>query len=243
MTAEPITIVGAPSARFPEIPRGHVRLLCDDPRLDLVCLLGPDPPTYSGAAGGWETVGRPRQDGMTIWQGNEPLGLSLSVMLDSLAAGATQEFALAALVTAARGDDESPPGVLTVLGLPYLLADRWVVDGLEFGDSLRRNYDLHRVRQQVTLSLRAYTPPSYLRLRKGALAGSKAKTGVYVVKRGDTPSRIARRRGVAWTVLRELNPGVCDKASRNLRDGSKIRVPVRRGGRRPQKGSTRGSNR
>jgi hypothetical protein len=59
-----------------------VRLACDDPPLNLLVLLGEQPPRVTGGVGGWDVTARPRQVGMTTWQGVEPFELELSLLFD-----------------------------------------------------------------------------------------------------------------------------------------------------------------
>src|SRR4051812_24965735 len=90
------------------IPWGHVRLSCGDPALRLVALLGPEAPTISAGLGGWTVIARPRDVGMTIWEGVEPYQLSLSLMLDGWTRRRSQEDGIRALTRVARGDRTSP---------------------------------------------------------------------------------------------------------------------------------------
>jgi hypothetical protein len=206
------------------VPHGHVRLVCDDPHANLVLLLGPEAPQLGAGVGGWEVTNRPRQVGMTTWAGVEPFQLTLGVMLDGLAVRRNVERTLRKLVTVARGDEESPPGVLELYGIA-VPADEWVIEGMEFGDPILSGYG-NRLRQPLTLTLREYVPPSYLRLRRHALQGARRKTKVVTSRRGDTPAKVARRNHCKWTDLRKLNPKLVKKANQHLHTGTKLRVPV-----------------
>jgi hypothetical protein len=208
---------------------GWVRITCDDPAADLTLRLGPEPLKITGGLGGWEVTGRPRQVGMTTWAGVEPFQLTFSVMLDGWARRRSVESTLRKLVTIARGDDESEPGVIEVDGIPT--PDRgmdWVVEAVEFGDPILRPTDASRVRQELTLTLREYVPPSYLRLAKRALDPAKRKTKVVTAHKGDTPAKIARRQHCDWRELRDLNPTLVRKANQTLKAHTKLRVPVAR---------------
>lgn len=203
---------------------GWVTLTCGDPALALTVRLGEDAPKLTGGLGGWETVARPRDVGMTVWDGVEPYQLTLSLMFDGFAAQRSQERALRALSRVARGDRESSPGVLSVGGIP-LPADSWVIEGIEFGEPITRN-DGDRLRQPLTLTLREYVPPQYLRRRKSPSASS-TKTVIVRAVKGDTPAKIAKRRKLkSWTVIRDLNRKVVKKANQVLKPGTKIRVPA-----------------
>ena len=232
--------------KLSRIPAGYCRVSCQDPNLNLVGLLGPESPRLTGGFGGWDVVNRPRQVGMTVWNGVDPFKLEFQIVLDGGAAGAdisettntiyerpdvqpeSQEPVLRDLLDVARGNADHPgPGIVKVDGIPSLPATRWIISDLEFGtDAIRRVNDMHRTRVTVDFTLLEYMPPSYIPIAPRAANKDLGKTVVIKVKSGDTPQRIARRRGCKWTDLRRLNPGVVKKASQNLKDGIKLRVPA-----------------
>jgi hypothetical protein len=207
------------------LPPGYVRLTCDDPQLSLVTLLGPEPVRVTAGVGGWAVTPRPRQVGMVTWEGVEPLQVELSLLFDGFAAHKSQETPLRRLLKVARGDDESPPGVLEVAGVP-LPADEWVIEDMQYGDVIVSAHSMRRTRQAVTLTLREHIDPTYLQLRRRALAGGKAKTRVVTSRKGDTPATVARRQHCKWTELRSLNPTLIHKANQKLKTGTKLRAPV-----------------
>jgi hypothetical protein len=204
---------------------GYVRLTCGDPAFVLVALLGEESPTVTGG-GGWSVIARPRDVGMTVWEGIEPCTLALSLMLDGFADRHSQEPALRGLFRVARGDRESPPGIVTVEGIPSLPAREWVIDSIDFGEAIRRVSDMHRTRQQLTLSLREYVRPEYLS-RKKPTSHTSSKSIVLIAQKGDTAAKIAKRRRLkSWTVLRNLNRGVILKANQTIPTGTPVLVPV-----------------
>jgi hypothetical protein len=223
----------APGKRAaPKLPPGCVQVYCADPPRSLVALLGPDPIKFTGGGGGWETVGRPRQTGMTIWSGNAPYAVQLPLMLDDFASRGSVEDAVRMLNRIARGDDDSEPGVVEVGGVP-LPADEWVIDALDWGDPIRAPRDLRLMRQPVTLALLEYVPPELVQVRRRSLVKPRRKTKVVKVKKGDTPALIARRVHCQWTDLRELNPGIVKRANQKVattgdkfKVGMSLRVPV-----------------
>lgn len=219
--------------RAPDPPPGHVQIYCADPPRSLVVLLGPDPLKLTGGGGGWETVARPHQVGMTLWQGGEPYALQLPLMLDDFPERGSVERAMRVINRLARGDDDSEPGIVEIGGVP-LPADEWVIESVDYGDPIRGVRDLHLMRQPVTLALREYVPPEYVQLRRRALGKPKRKTRVVTVKKGDTPAKLARRVHCKWTALRELNPRVIKRANQKVgtkgdrfKVGMKLRAPVR----------------
>src|SRR5262245_48125994 len=172
------------------IPTGYVRLTCGDPAIAVVALLGEDAPRITGGVGGWSVIDRPRMVGMTVWEGVEPYQLALSLMFDGWTQQASQETDIRKLQRVGRGDSESPPGVLIVEGIP-LPARRWVIESIDYGDPILA-LDGSRYRQPLTLTLRQYVPPQFLRRRRSAYASS-TKTLIVRAAKGDTPAKIAKR--------------------------------------------------
>jgi hypothetical protein len=210
-------------------PPGYVRLRCDDPALNVVVLLGEDGVLLTAGLGGWDVTARPRQVGMTTWSGAEPLQVTLPLIFDGWARGRAQDTALARLFSVARGDAESEPGLLRVDGIAgsALPNRRWVIESVEYGTPILDPATMRRLRQPVTLTLREFTPPTYMHLRKRALAGTKRKTRVVATRRDETPAKLARRCGCKWTDLRSLNPQLIHKANHpEFKAGVKVRVPV-----------------
>jgi hypothetical protein len=232
-----------PAVTGAAIPPGHVRLRCGDPAFALLALLGPDAPRISGGIGGWSVVERPHAVGMTLWGGVEPYQLELSLMLDGWAARQSQDAAVQGLLKVARGDNDSPPGVLAVEGI-VIPASLWVIENIDFGDpilatggesvvsSWARQGPRHaatpgaRLRQPLALTLREYVPPTVLR-RKRSAYGSSTKYVVVRAIRGDTPAKLAKRRRLkSWTVIRDANRALKLKANTKLKVGQKLRVPA-----------------
>ena len=224
------------------VPPGYVRLTCDDPPLDVVVLLGPEPVRINAGLGGWEVTARPRQVGMTTWAGVEPLQVELGLMFDGWSRNRSQETQLRRLFTVARGDDDTEPGLVRVEGV-WLPADRWVIEDVSYDDVIVHPTTLERLRQSITLTLREYVPPQYLQLRRRALQGTRGKTRVLTSRKGDTPAIIARRVHCKWTDLRTLNATIIKKANQTLKTGTKLRAPVATTSAKRAKGASKASKR
>jgi hypothetical protein len=158
---------------------------------------------------------------MTLWEGVEPYSLDLSLMFDGWTSQRSQETVLRKLTAVARGDSESPPGTLFVTGLP-LPADEWVIEGIDFGDPILA-LDGNRLRQALTLSLREYVPPEYIR-RYPPRKTKSQKSVTIRAKKGDTPAKIAKRRKCDWKDLRTLNSFI-RSANQTIKEGTQVRVP------------------
>jgi hypothetical protein len=217
-----------------DVQPGYVRLWCDEPFLDATVRLAEDLPHLTTDEGPWDIVPRAQQVSMTIPKGMGPWRYSLPILLEHPEGSmrrviyAGQEDLITAINRVWRGYQAKPPGILLIEGIPGIIDEtEWVIDTIEEGDYIRRNWDMHRIRQQLTLNLIEFIPPDYAPMAKRATDKGRGKVVTVKVKKGDTPASIARRRGVSWTVLRTLNPGVVTKAAQNLKDGSKIRVPAK----------------
>jgi hypothetical protein len=162
---------------------------------------------------------------MTTWAGVEPLQVELSLMFDGWAAHSRRRRCCD-LFAVARGDDESPPGVLERAG--RAAARRRVGDR---GHRLRRRHRRPRtsdarLRQPLTLTLREYVPRRTCSMRRRALAGGKGKTRVVTSRKGDTPAKVARRAALQVDRGARAQPDVVKKANQALKTGTKLRVPV-----------------
>ena len=132
----------APGRRgAPKLQPGTVQIYCADPPRGLIVLLGVDPVKLTGGGGGWEQVTRPHQTSMTLWQGSEPWGLQLPLMLDDYAERGGVERAMRVLSRLVKGDDDSEPGVVEIGGIP-LPSDEWIIESIDYGDPIRGVTDM-----------------------------------------------------------------------------------------------------
>lgn len=203
---------------------GRVHLMCHLPPLNRTVWLGPEGWKLSDVAGGWEASDRPFAIGMTTWNGVPPLEGDLHILWNN---DEGVEQYIQELINVTRGTSQATPGIVWVDGLANMPADRWVIGSLAFGDHVIRNRNMVRIRQDMTLHLIEYMPPVYETLRRNALAKARPKTVIYKVKKGDTPTKIARSRRCKWKDIQTLNKkGVIKTANQRLRVGIQIMVPV-----------------
>jgi hypothetical protein len=217
-----------PRQRDVGVPPGYIFLSCPNPQLQILVLLGPDPFVPTGGFGGWDIVDRSRQVAMTIPKGIEPYQYTGSIMFDGLKHRQSQQDDINRLMRCAHGDDASDPGIVSISGLPDLPADDWIIENLDFdADSqIRHNKSMELIRQKVTLTIREYIHPDYIKSAPSALKRPKTDTTIITTKEGDTSHKIAVRQNCEWTDIKRLNPTrKIHKANQKLPKGWRLRVP------------------
>ena len=200
---------------------GTITIASGDPGLTVEALLDDTAPRYAGRFGGWETVDRPRRIGLVQWDKEDPMQVTLVVLLDKHAEGGSLRTDLDHLDRMAeRGSKDKPPTVVWDTGgmvrhdLTHEPEAEWVITALDYGAALADDRGV-TVRQSVTVTfteldadsrLKPMTPAKKRAKRKPKKKGARKKT--YTVKAGDTLQSIAarelgdRRR---WTEIRDLN--------------------------------------
>jgi LysM domain-containing protein len=216
---------------------GYVRMTCDRPSLDIYCLLGPESPAITNIDGGWEIVQRPKQNGMTIWRGVEPLQGTFTILLDGFATDVRRPNRflepmtplVQELLDVCRGNNNSQPGLLHIWGIPEFPIIDWVIETMDIStdqsDVIRSDTNFKVARQKISIVVREYSPPRYVKA-KTPTGSSTDAPATYKVKKNDTPHTIAMRRGCKWTDIRMLNLTIVKKANQKLKVGTQLRVPV-----------------
>jgi hypothetical protein len=229
VTPQPTTGHGRiPTQRKLKMPPGYIFLSCSKPELHIQVRLGPEPFIPTAGWGGYEVVPRPQNVGMTVPTGVEPWQYTGSIMFDGLKHLQSQEDDINALLLCTHGDDDTPPGIISISGLPDLPADDWVVENLDFdADSIiKDNKSMERLRAKVTLTIREYVAPDYLRSATNAFKRPKGDTTIITTKTGDTPHKLGIRYGCDWKTIKRINPmRKITKANQVLKKGLRIRVP------------------
>lgn len=204
------------------------------------------------ADGGWSVVSRPRQVGMTDWQGTSPVTMDIPILIDEFVSNKSIEHTVMALygIMRNRVGERNEPAVIRIAGVPIpFYGAHWVITGIapssNADDEIRRSSDGHRVRAAMTVTVTQYVPGSVTVTTKssktspskkakssksaGATKSKKTSstkaTKPYVVKDGDTLSKIAAKllgNSNKWPSIAKLN---------NLRDpdfitpGEKLKIP------------------
>lgn len=213
----------------------HVELSVPERKLRLLVRLGEGSPQVTGGVGGWEVVGRPLRRPLTVWRGTtDPLRMVLPLLFDGFAEATSGRSVEAEIRTLERmggldSGDPEPPTILVEGSLPHDASrtqgrNRWVIEGLEWGDAIRRASDGHRVRQAVTATLLLFTEDDRLERIKRPKKAPKFR---YVTARqGDTFEKLAARElklKRAGMRLARLNKGRSPDTP--VKRGTRVRLP------------------
>lgn len=230
-TPQPTTGKGRiPQQRKVRVPAGYIFLSCSSPQMAVLVRLGDDPWVPTAGWGGYEVVDRPQNVGMTVAKSVEPWQYTGSILFDGFKHRVSQEDDIRALLRCSHGDDDADPGIISISGLPDLPVDDWVVETLDFDANsiIRDNKSMDRLRAKVTLTIREYIAPDYLRMANNAFKRPKGSTTIITTKNGDTPHKIAIRQGCDWKDIKTANPmRHITKSNQKLKAGIRLRVPVK----------------
>lgn len=209
---------------------GWVHLVSQDPYQILVARLGDQDPQITSGYGGWDTLARARRRSLPVFSGQEPYRLSFNIVLDAFAENVSVEAEIRKLERMAiPAHSGRPPTKLKVYG--YMPMDNtrnagalWVIDSLEWTDSLRSKVGQVRTRQGANIVLAAIPPDSSLKIvRSPRLPGARIKR--YKVRKGDTLQKIAAKylgTSRRWKEIATLNK-IRDPS--RLKTGSIIKLP------------------
>lgn len=206
------------------------------PFLTVTGWLGADPSAVTQGYGGWTTVARPRRQSLTTWEGHEPYGIDLSMVLDGFAKNESVESKCTAIERMARPPRvlDEPPKIRISGAVPHndLV---WVIQSIRWAEVIR-NETGDRVRQNLTISFLRYIADDRVQLagaaaraRQAATASKNKKSSgaapTYTVKKGDALTDIAARElgdYKRWVEIARLN-NIRDPKS--IHPGQKLRMP------------------
>lgn len=212
----------------------------DPPGASVVFKLDPALVLPGGGVGGWEQVDHPKRPASTEYMGQPLKTLTIEALFDGWQKQTSVEEPLRIL----NVWGSIPPGRREPPVLQFRYANlapyRWVLNGLDYGDLLRRG-DGARVRQYVTIELLEYRDTAVFltpvkravphpapkgtpgKPSSGAPVAPSGRT--YTVRGGDTLSSIAQAqlgKASRWPELARLN-GIRDP--RSLKVGQRLRLP------------------
>lgn len=195
--------------------------------------------------GGWTVVSRQRRVGLTVWNGKDPLRMTIPVLFDGVADSLSQEILISRLSRMALPPTTGgePPTVTAVgPGVPKPGPVKWVIENLQWGQNViwdfANNGVMARLRQDCVVNLLEYRAPDRAAFRSLLPASKKTLTGAssvgwpksYVVRKGDTLSAVAVRfykDASKWKQIASAN-GIRDPNAVNTSKwiGKTIRIPA-----------------
>jgi len=189
--------------------------------------------------GGWSFVSRPRTTGFTSWDGRLPYVMTIPLMLDGFATDDSVEGEWEALRSIFRNGvgPERQPSPVSITGAVPLTNLTWVIQKIDPTQELRRSRDTQRVRIAFTLTVMQFveadvimankaSPAKAAAARKPTSAAKPVATRAYVVKSGDTLSKIAQAllgSYKRWPEIASLN-GIRDPQT--VRIGQRLKIPA-----------------
>lgn len=216
-----------------------IELVCEERGVVLRLRLGPNGAKLTGGVGGTEQAEVPWSTAVTLWNGHPGYGQVIDVLLDGHQEQRSVADELHALYVIGRArDGETYPPTVELRGNARRTDLKWLVEDIDPDESeaLARP-DGALTRLPVSLLLVQDRRPEVAQSRspsqkakakakakpKGS-AGSGSRGVIYVVKSGDTLSRIAAQKKVkgGWKAIAKLN-GLRDP--NRLRVGQRLRLP------------------
>lgn len=211
------------------------------PEYSFTADIGFAPPIVVDGYGGWEVEAVPKDVGMTIWQGRQPIAIEIPFMLDNWRRvsgdpGVEVEQEIVQLNRLTGLGRPGQPPICTVDSHGLIPHDHhgdpgmhWVVENLTWDADVEiRNSVGNRVRCGGTITIRQHIAHDTLDHLKVSRRASHGRSKVYVVRTGDTLSKIAKRKDVygnaaKWRKIADANH-IRDPHAK-LKRGRHLRIP------------------
>lgn len=205
------------------------------------------PVIVTAGYGGWSRVARPRKKALTEWVGRDSTSLEIEFLLDAYTENdglfvIGQERALERLAGLDINDPQPPlcritsrPAALIPHNFHHASQVKWFVESIAWDkESIESNSSGNHTRIGGTLIITQYVEDERLsslssveRRKKAAGSGRGSSRKTYVVKSGDTLSKIAARSDVygnasKWKKIADAN-GIRDP--KKIHVGQTLKVP------------------
>lgn len=207
---------------------------------DVRVLRGDTGPKMEAGFAKWQVVDRPKQRGVTIYNGMDPIGLAIPILFDGWIAGDSIQDDINNLYRMTREVSGEPPAVRINVGiaggLPIdVTGIDWVITNVEQGDNQIWDFNhggsLVRFRQDAVVHVLEKIDPKLLMIgtalpgnTRGSGPGKKHPTR-YVVKPGDTLPKISLAQlgeRSRWREIAKLN-SIADP--RNIKVNQTLKLP------------------
>lgn len=221
---------------------GTFKIWSLDKRIVFESNLGDGPAIVTEGYAGWQIVQRPKEVGLTVWQGRNPIAIEIPFMLDFLPLWETTfkdkpgkkcENQVTNLERLCGIGGHARPSICFVDGgglIPHdytiYKGNRWVIEQLTWDKQMEVRSKTYgrRLRCGGVITIRQYLTPSEILQRIGP-KDRAVKPRHYRVKTGDTLEKIA-----AWAYLdanqwKKIANANHMRDPRSLKAGDKIRIP------------------
>jgi hypothetical protein len=203
---------------------------------------GDGPAIVTEGYAGWQVVQRPKEVGLTVWQGRNPMAIEIPFMIDFLPLwdstfadepGVQCENQVTNLEQLCGIGGHAQPSVCFVDGGGLIPHDysiykghQWVIEQLTWDKQMevRSGTSGRRLRCGGVITIRQYMTPSEILQRIGPRDRAR-KPRYYKVKRGDNLEKIAAKfygNANMWKKIANANHL---RDPRSLKIGRKIRIP------------------
>jgi hypothetical protein len=227
---------------MPGADDGRFLIWSEDNRIKFNANFGDGPAIVTEGYAGWQVVSRPKDVGITTWQGRNPMAIEIPFMLDYLPLwrssnldhpGVACENQVTNLEQLCGIGGHSQPSICCVDGGGMIPHDyttyskhRWVIEQVSWDRQMeiRSQHSGRRLRCGGQLTIRQYMTASEI-LQRIASKDRAVKPRYYVVKRGDNLEKIASKfYGDAnkWKKIADVNHM---RDHRSLTIGKRIRIP------------------
>lgn len=207
-------------------------------------------PIVVAGYGGWSRVARPRKKAITEWVGRDSMSLQMEILFDAFAEDQIENrglFIEDQIRTLERfggiDEDDPPPPLIQIESVPERLVPhnkvraghvRWFVDTLVWdADSVIVHDKGNRLRAAGTLTITQFVEDvrvqriSAVKKRRRSRSKKGAHLKTYVVRAGDTLSKIAARKDVygdasKWKPIAKANK---IRDPKNLKRGQELKIP------------------
>lgn len=161
----------------------EVRIVAKSRKIDITVPVGDGPAIITGGLGGWRTVERLGDIAFSTWEGQEPLGQDVPILLDGAGRSPRSvERPLNAILKLGRDGIDgqgNPPPVFRMWGPIFFPGRNWVLGdgGIELGtDDTWRLDDGTLIRQSLVLHCTEYLDPGAPRRSKRRNLGEAEET-------------------------------------------------------------------
>jgi hypothetical protein len=223
---------------------GWVKFMSYVPKYEFQARIGDTIANPTDGYGGWQVTSRPRARGLTEWNGANPMTIDIPILFDGWPDDSQEDAIKQLEMMAGWGGEGGEPPLLAFNSNGVIPHDQfngpthdWVISQLQWGDADRDRWGA-RVRQAVTVTVMEYVEDDVLSDESAAQRHKATKNAhrhkgrkpstkhePYVVKKGDTLPKIAKRRlgsSKRWREIAQLNKIRDPKA---IKVGQHLKMP------------------